>query len=110
MPSDTDRSGCQDTRDKIYALQGPLPETLGLNIDYDRPVRQVFFDAAAALLCHGSVCGPRLYEKLPSRWGRYTDPNPYTTWVLMLQLKVILDAMWHAKCHMGFNTVAQNSA
>jgi hypothetical protein len=97
------KSGCQDPRDKVYALQGLLPENWRLQIDYNKQISMIFFEAVAGLLCHGYARYPHLYE----RQGRQDSFDWLVRWAPMLNLKDVLDAIWHLACEMGFRAVAE---
>ncbi|KAK4897319.1 hypothetical protein LTR27_004839 [Elasticomyces elasticus] len=47
-----DRYAATDPRDLVYALLGLLPATLGIRVDYDKPYRLVYEDAAIKLMKH----------------------------------------------------------
>lgn len=77
------KSRCQDLRDKIYALQGLLPENSSWRlpeVDYSKRTETVFYEATAILLL-------------------YRNPNSDRT--------AILDAVWHLACEMGFRALAE---
>ena len=51
------RRSCKDDRDRVFALQGLLPESTGLNLhpDYSKTVAEVYTELAAAQLRLGNI-------------------------------------------------------